>query len=271
MISNTCPRPIAWKSCAISSVGTVREVNEDSVIEVPEAQLWAVADGMGGHQVGDVASQKIVGALQYLDADERMSDFVSNVEDRLISVNEQLIEYAEVMLDDGTIGSTIVALLIRDRLGVCAWVGDSRLYRYRNNLLTQLSRDHSQVQEMVSMGMLSAQEAQSHPQGNVITRAVGAEPELFVDLNAFSIYLGDVFLLCSDGLYNSIAEADIARILHQRNVDAAAQALIDKALENGATDNVSVIVVRGEAGKFQNQDQNQDQNQNNSQEEAQAV
>lgn len=250
MSSTTCPRPIAWKSCALTNPGAVREVNEDAIIEVPDAQLWAVADGMGGHHVGDVASNKIIGALEYLETDQRMSDFVSNVEDRLISVNEQLGEYAEVMLDEGTIGSTVVALLIRDRLGVCVWVGDSRLYRFRNNVLSQLSRDHSQVQEMISMGMLTEEEAQGHPQGNVITRAVGAEPEIFVDLNAFSIYLGDLFLLCSDGLYNAVSEEDIALILSAREIETAAQNLIDKALENGAPDNVSVILVRGEAGKF---------------------
>jgi len=253
MSSTTCPRPISWRSCALTNVGTVREVNEDAVIEVPEAQLWAVADGMGGHQVGDVASQKIIGALEYFDPDLSMSDFVNDVEDRLISVNEQLGEYAEVMLDEGTIGSTVVALLIRDRLGVCAWVGDSRLYRYRNRMLTQLSRDHSQVQEMLAMGLLSESEAQSHPQGNVITRAVGAEADLFVDLNAFSIYLGDVFLLCSDGLYNVVANEEITEILHNRDVEVAAQNLVARALENGAPDNVSVVVVRAEAGKFQSQ------------------
>ena len=254
-MSSTCPRPIDWKSCALTHVGAVRDENEDAVIAVPEAQLWAVADGMGGHQVGDVASKKIIGALQYLETDQRMSDFVTDVEDRLISVNEQLGEYAAVMLDDGTIGSTVVALLIRDRFGVCAWVGDSRLYRYRNRMLTQLSRDHSQVQEMVAMGLLSESEAQTHPHGNVITRAVGAEPELYVDLNAFSIYLGDIFLLCSDGLYNAVSEQDIAQILEIRDVDIAAQKLVDKALDNGAPDNVSVIVVRGEPGKFQSQAQ----------------
>lgn len=249
-MSTTCPRPIAWKSCALSNVGAVREVNEDAVIEVHDAQLWAVADGMGGHQVGDVASQKIIGALEYFDSEQRMSVFVDDFEDRLISVNEQLVEYAEVMLEEGTIGSTVVALMIRDRLGVCAWVGDSRLYRYRNKMLTQLSRDHSQVQEMLSMGMLSEEEAVDYPHGNVITRAVGAEAELFVDLNAFSIYLGDVFLLCSDGLYNVVSDEEIAGILAERDVELAAQRLIDKALEYGAPDNVSVIVVRGEAGRF---------------------
>ncbi|WNO08062.1 PP2C family protein-serine/threonine phosphatase [Teredinibacter sp. KSP-S5-2] len=247
----TCRRPITWRSCAKTDVGTVREANEDSVISMPNRCLWAVADGMGGHAVGDVASSKVVAALEFMDDQDRISTFVNTVEDRLISVNEQLIEYADIMLEDATIGSTVVALLIKDRVGVCLWVGDSRLYRYRNYELAQLSRDHSQVEEMLQMGLLTPEEAENHPQGNVITRAIGVESPLYVDINAFSTQIGDTFLLCSDGLYNAVPEAEIVSSLAIRDVEECAQDLINKALESGAKDNVSVIVVRGEPGKFE--------------------
>lgn len=249
MSDTTFRRPISWVSSAKTDVGTVREANEDSILSVPSKGLWVVADGMGGHAVGDVASSKIVTVLENLEQHEDVHLFVNAVEDSLVSVNDQLIEYAEIMLEDATIGSTVVSLLIRDRVGVCLWVGDSRLYRYRNNELAQLSRDHSQVEEMLQMGLLTPEEAEGHPQSNVITRAIGVEEPLYVDINAFSTQIGDTFLLCSDGLYNAVPQDDIVSSLNIRDVKECAEDLMRKALDNGANDNVSVIIVRGEPGR----------------------
>ncbi len=249
MSDTTFRRPITWISSAKTDVGTVREANEDSILSLPANGLWVVADGMGGHAVGDVASSKIVAALEHVQPDENVHHFVNAVEDCLISVNDQLIEYAEIMLEDATIGSTVVSLLIRDRVGVCLWVGDSRLYRYRNNGLAQLSRDHSQVEEMLQMGLLTAEEAKGHPQSNVITRAIGVEDPLYVDINAFSTQIGDTFLLCSDGLYNAVPQDEIIHSLNIRSVKESVDDLMRKALDNGANDNVSIIIVRGEPGK----------------------
>lgn len=246
----TCRRPISWKHSAKTDTGTVRDVNEDAMISRPDVKLWAVADGMGGHAVGDVASAKVIAALEYVEEPRKMSEFVSDVEDRVIAVNSQLIEYAKIMLDDATIGTTLVSLLIRDQLGVCLWVGDSRLYRFRNNVLAQLSRDHSQVEELLKMGMITEAEVENHPQGNVITRAVGVEETVFVDINAFRIQTGDTYLLCSDGLYNAVTAESIAESLNHRDLETSTDELIQKALDNGARDNVTVIVVRGEPGKY---------------------
>lgn len=258
MRDTTYRRPITWKSCALTDVGVVREVNEDSILAQPEAGLWAVADGMGGHQVGDVASSKIITAMEALEPNPNLSDYVDLVEDCLIEVNEHMLEYAQIMFEEGTIGSTLVALIIKGRIGVCLWVGDSRLYRFRNHQLEQLSRDHSQLEEMIEMGLISRADAENHPQRNVITRAVGVETPLYVDINVFSTQVGDTFLLCSDGLYNSVGEQDISQALSHRDADQSADELMARALAQGAPDNVSVIVVKGNPGKISYTDMTED-------------
>lgn len=254
MTDTTFRRPIIWKSCAQTDVGVVRKVNEDSIIAKPDIGLWAVADGMGGHQVGDVASNKIVTALDGVIPPERLSGYIDAVEDCLLDVNEQMLEYARIMFEEGTIGSTLVALIIKGRIGVCLWVGDSRLYRFRNHQLLQLSRDHSQLEEMIEMGLISREEAENHPQRNVITRAVGVETPLYVDIDVFTTQVGDTFLLCSDGLYNSVSEQDILQALALRDLEQATSDLIAKSIANGAPDNVSVILVQGLPGKVSSGD-----------------
>ncbi len=246
----TFRRPIDWRSGACTDVGAVRAVNEDALISREEIGLWAVADGMGGHEVGDVASRMIVEALERLENSERLSDFVDAVEETLLDVNRGILDYADLMFDKATMGSTLVALVIRGRVGVCLWAGDSRLYRLRNHQLTQLSRDHSHVQELIEMGALEPEEAARHPNANIITRAIGVEEDGFVDVNVFNAQIGDTFLLCSDGLHNTVAEADLVRILGGRDTQQMAEELVQASLANGAPDNVSVVVVRGEPGKF---------------------
>lgn len=254
MRDTTFRRPIIWKSSAQTDVGMVRQVNEDSIIAKPDIGLWAVADGMGGHQVGDVASSKIVTALDEIIPHTLLSDYVDAVEDCLIDVNQQMLEYAQIMFEEGTIGSTLVALIIKGRVGVCLWVGDSRLYRFRNHQLVQLTRDHSQLEEMIELGLISKADAENHPQRNVITRAVGVETPLYVDINMFSTQVGDIFLLCSDGLYNAVNEEDIVHALTLRDVEASTSELVAKAMANGAPDNVSVILVQGNPGKISSAD-----------------
>ncbi len=249
MRDTTYRRPIIWNSGALTDVGAVRKVNEDSIIAKPDIGLWAVADGMGGHQVGDVASHKIVTALDAVVPRTNLSEFVDAVEDCILDVNERMLEYAQIMFDDGTIGSTLVALLIKGRVGVCLWVGDSRLYRFRNQQLVQLSKDHSQMEEMIDMGLITRENAENHPQRNVITRAVGVESPVYVDINLFTTQVGDTFLLCSDGLYNAVTQEDITQALALRDVEQSTAELMNKALANGAKDNVSVIVVQGNLGK----------------------
>lgn len=254
MTDTTFRRPIVWQSCARTDVGVVREINEDSILDKPDINLWAVADGMGGHQVGDIASSKIVSALDGVTPRANVSDYVDAVEDCLIEVNENMLEYAQIMFEEGTMGSTLVALIIKGRIGACLWVGDSRLYRLRNQQLVQISRDHSQLEEMIELGLLSREEAENHPQRNVITRAIGVETPLYVDINVFMTQVGDTFLLCSDGLYNAVDSDDIFQAMSSRDIEQSTENLMKTAIANGAADNVSVIIVQGTPGKVSSAD-----------------
>ena len=246
MSDTTIRRPIRWNSAESTNVGMVREVNEDSILSSPEVQLWAVADGMGGYEAGNVASNMIVKSLDALKNSSSLNQMVDSVEDSLIDANHRILEYADIMLDGRTLGSTVVSLLIKGHVGACLWAGDSRLYRYRNKQFIQLSRDHSQVEELVQQGFLTAEEAENHPDSNVITRAIGASHDIYIDINVFSAQLGDTFLLCSDGLYNMVSEDEISNTIAGAPINEAVDMLIQKALNNGANDNVSVILVNGE-------------------------
>lgn len=241
----TIRRPIQWSSAAVSDVGTVRSVNEDAVLARPEIGLWVVADGMGGHDAGNVASAMIVEALAEVNKPTSLNDFVVAVENRVREVNQRLREYSEIMLEGGIVGSTFLCLLLYQQVGICLWTGDSRLYRYRGRELVQLSRDHSEVAELVRAGAISEEEAVDHPNSNVITRAVGTSDELCIDVDVFDAQLGDTFLLCSDGLYNSVRKDTLADGLQVGTPAEMAAALIDNALDAGASDNVSVVVVKG--------------------------
>ena len=240
----TIRRPIKWNTSADTNVGMVREVNEDSIMAKPEVGLWAVADGMGGYEAGDVASNMIVSSMSEIENHENLHLFVDDIEDKIIDANHKILEYSNIMHDGRILGSTIVSLLIKGQVGICLWAGDSRLYLLRNNQLQQVSRDHSHVQELIDQGSISEEEALNHPDSNVITRAIGTSEELYVDIKAFNVQVGDTFLLCSDGLYNAVDEIEIEGHMKSHDTDDAVKQLIVKALENGAPDNVSIVIVK---------------------------
>jgi protein phosphatase len=234
--------PLSWTSSACSDVGAVRELNEDAFLERPDLGLWLVADGMGGHFAGDVASQMVVSAMQELEAPKSLSRFVEAVEERLIETNGRLREYAE-REETHTIGSTVVALLIRGAHAVCLWAGDSRMYRYRDGELEQISQDHALVEELVERGVLTPEQAVDHPHGNLVTRAVGAADQLFLDVEIISIQAGDLFILCSDGLEKEVAEEEMSGMVAEWDAGELSHALLERALAYGARDNVTVITV----------------------------
>jgi serine/threonine protein phosphatase PrpC len=248
MSDKTIRRPIRWASAQDTNVGVVREINEDSIFASPDMALWAVADGMGGYEAGNVASSMVINALAHLTNSHSLHASVDSLEDCLLDVNKRILEYADIMLDGRTLGSTVVALMIKGRVGVCMWAGDSRLYRVRRRELVQISRDHSQVEELVQQGFLSREDADDHPDSNVITRAVGVTTDLYLDVTTFEVQQGDIFLLCSDGLYNMVPFDQISDTLINQPIHLAVEQLIQKTLDNGATDNVSVIIVKGEQG-----------------------
>ena len=246
----TVRRPLVWKSVDRTHVGLVRDLNEDSILSEPDKNIWAVADGMGGYEAGNVASKMVVASLQQIKDATDLNGWVNRVEEKLIDVNQRILEYADIMLDGRTLGSTVVSLTIKGRVGVCLWAGDSRLYRLRNRQLMQLSRDHSQIQEQIQKGYMTAQQAENHPDSNVITRAVGAHRHLYVDINVFSVQLGDVFLLCSDGLYNMVSKESLTEVLVSLPIGEAIDTLLQQALDAGGDDNISIILVKGEQARL---------------------
>lgn len=250
MSDSTIRRKVKWESAADTNVGMVRQVNEDAVLSRPEICLWAVADGMGGHAVGDVASRNIKEALERVTCLGSLDQIVEEIEDTLISVNQQILHYSQTVLDNKIIGSTVVALIIVGKVGVCFWAGDSRLYLYRKGELRQLTRDHSRVEELIQQGALTEEEAKNHAESNVITRAIGVDGDFCVDVQAFDVQLKDTFLLCSDGLHNMLSREDIILHLTETTLNDKVDSLIENALENGAPDNVSAIVVKGEFEKL---------------------
>ncbi len=234
--------PLCWTSSACTDVGAVRELNEDAYLERPDLGLWLVADGMGGHFAGDVASQMLVSAMDALEPPRSLSKFVEVVEQRLVATNTRLREYAE-REETHTIGSTVVALLIRGEHAVCLWAGDSRMYRYRDGGLEQISQDHALVEELVARGVLTPEQAVDHPYANLVTRAVGAADRLFLDVEIIPIQAGDLFILCSDGLENEVAEEEMSVIGEESDTSQLSDALLERALAYGAHDNVTVITV----------------------------
>ncbi len=234
---------LSWASHGISDTGKVRRHNEDSMLVRPEMGLWAVADGMGGHAKGDVASQMIVETLRKVHEGTTLSRCIDDIEDRIIDVNTRLLEKAKESVKRITIGSTLVILLTFDRYCVYMWVGDSRLYRVRRGALSRITTDHSQVELYIEQGLISREEAQSHPHGNMITRAVGAMDELHLDMGIQEMERGDRFLLCSDGLTKHIPDMELQDELQKGNTTECCKHLIDLVLSRGAGDNVTAIVV----------------------------
>jgi len=236
---------LKWSSSSRTDVGMVRELNEDALLDRSAVGLWVVADGMGGHTAGDVASRMICDRLAEIDAPASLSGMVDAVEGRLMEVNSALREMAS-RGERQTIGSTVVALLAHGRHAVCLWAGDSRAYRLRKQRLERISEDHALVQELVAKGVLTPEQAAAHPQANLVTRAVGAGDLLHVDAEIVELQAGDRFLLCSDGLDKEVSEAEIAGVLGQREGGNASEALVDLALARGSRDNVSVVAVEFE-------------------------
>ena len=239
----SCANRIRWVSAARCHIGLVRETNEDACLDRPESGLWAVADGMGGHDAGDVASGTVVAALDGLAPCSNLTNFVTDARERLQNVNRRLRAEA-VQRNVPIIGSTVVVLLNCEHYCAYLWAGDSRVYLYRNRRLKLLTRDHSQIEELKARGEYAGDEIAAA--ANMITRAVGAVDALELDEGMVPVADGDIFLLCSDGLTNHVSEQDIADALADGDCRLASDRLIDLALKGGGRDNISAVVVRAE-------------------------
>jgi len=205
--------------------------------------LWVVADGMGGHEAGDVASAKVTEALARLPVAEGVDRLVDDAILALKQVNHDLIELAGSAHGQRSIGTTVVGLAIGGGEFRCFWAGDSRAYRIRDDHIVQLTRDHSVVQDLVDAGMLQPDEAADHPNSNIITRAVGVSQELRIDTVSGDAKPGDQFLLASDGLTRMVDEQELVAQLTSTSPATAAENLIETVLSRGAPDNVTLIIV----------------------------
>jgi serine/threonine protein phosphatase Stp1 len=234
-----------FRSAGKTDPGAKRSHNEDAYVDRPDAGLWVVADGAGGHEAGEVASGMIRDALSAIPDGMPAGRMLGEVRQRLALVHDALREGGAKK--GGTIASTVVVLIVRGGHFACLWAGDSRLYRLRGATLEQVTRDHSLVQELVDAGVVRPEDAETHPRANVITRAVGAGDDgLEIDKCTDRVLPGDRFLLCSDGLSKSLPVSEIATLLAVPDAALAPELLIAAALARHASDNVTAVAV--EAG-----------------------
>jgi len=233
-----------WQSASQTHTGNVRQYNEDAFIARDDIHLWAVADGMGGHEAGDVASQLIVKMLGEIQAHATLSHYVDLVDDTLCAANDQLRQLSRKEYNNQTIGSTVVCLIAIDSHIAYLWAGDSRVYRVRNQHIKQLTRDHSEVQNMVDQGLLTADEAEAHPAANIITRAMGAADALHLSVGVEETLDGDIYIICSDGLYRDISDEELLKMALQKDVANICDNMMRLALSREAKDNISTIILK---------------------------
>jgi protein phosphatase len=232
--------------------GMIRLENEDSIGTYPDTGLAVLADGMGGHQAGEVASRMAVDVIVRYLTDPYSPDKHQSVEKRVSEsirrANKSIHEAARERPEYAGMGSTVVVALLRDGMLVVGHVGDSRLYRLRAGQLEQITLDHSVVQELVSRGLFTLEEAQQSVGKNLVTRALGVDPEVEADVATLPLQPGDIFLLCSDGLNDVVGDSDIAQTLNDSaaNLYTAAFRMVALANQRGGPDNISVILMRQE-------------------------
>jgi serine/threonine protein phosphatase PrpC len=222
-----------------SNTGNKRRRNEDSFVVAPP--LFAVADGMGGAQAGEVASKLAAAALE--DTDPGSSGGVERVVELIQEANRRVYERSNADPAASGMGTTITAALVEGQSVTFGHVGDSRAYLVRDGVMEQLTEDHSLVNELMKSGKLSPEEAETHPQRSVITRALGTDPDVDVDTFVVEARENDLFLICSDGLTTMVGDEDILELLekHHDDLDRAAKSLVAAANRAGGEDNITVV------------------------------
>jgi serine/threonine protein phosphatase Stp1 len=225
-------------------VGLRRKINEDSIFVDSERGFWAVADGMGGHEAGEIASAMVTDALRCLPIVPDIDELATKAVEALRQVNDDLIDLARSAGRERTIGTTVVGLAIANGFFRCFWMGDSRAYRMRGGQIMRVTRDHSLVQDLIDAGMLKPEDAETHESANLITRAVGAAENADVEIVGGEANPGDQFLLASDGLTRIVPDDELAAELKRGPLEQVADNLVETVLERGAPDNVSLIIVK---------------------------
>lgn len=233
--------PFTLDARGASHIGHVREENQDDYLVETAPGLFIVADGVGGLNDGRFASHTVVKAMADMPASSNLTEFRAAFNARVASANQTLRTFTRQK--GSALGTTLAALLIKGQDLICAWAGDSRIYRVRDGDITLLTEDHTEAAELIRQGVLSAEEARVWPRRNVITRAIGVEDEVDLEFRSGILQVRDIYLLCSDGLTTHLSDAEILDELHGRSLDEAVEGLIGATLRRGATDNVTVIVI----------------------------
>ena len=236
------------RAYAATDVGRVRKVNQDYIFcsmrpvgKLPN--LFIVADGMGGHKAGDLASRYTVVTLIENIKNSHSDNPITIINDAIVNANTRLLEKAEESEDYTGMGTTLVVCTIIGESMYVANVGDSRLYLY-DEKLSQITRDHSLVEEMVALGKLNRDEARKHKRKNVITRAIGGGKEVMADFFEAELTAGNRIVMCSDGLSNMVDDGEIEQVLSSDlSIEDKTRKLIDRANENGGMDNIAVVIV----------------------------
>lgn len=237
------------KTFSMTHVGRRREMNQDYMYTSETAvgnlpNLFLVADGMGGHAAGEYASKFTIEKMVEKIGSSSGKEPVALIKEAVEKVNVQLLAEAEADAAKAGMGTTIVAATVIDGRLYAANVGDSRLYVINREHITQITRDHSLVEEMVRMGEMDKEVAKDHPDKNIITRAVGVLPEVAVDFFEITLAEEDTILMCSDGLTNMVEDSEIKRIvLGQRDIVEKAERLVETANQNGGRDNITVVLI----------------------------
>ncbi|MFV0492493.1 MAG: PP2C family protein-serine/threonine phosphatase [Pseudorhodobacter sp.] len=227
---------------ATTHIGKVRKINEDSILSLPDQKIWVIADGMGGHEAGDFASQTIVDTIAMIPPDLPPGDLMRGLRRTIHEAHDRIRTAAEERYH-ARVGATVVALVLSDEHFMAFWAGDSRLYRFRDGQVEMLTSDHSLVAEFVIAGQMTWDEAEHHPQANAITRAVGVGDTLELDKIRGDIRSGDRFLLCSDGLTKYAGFEALRSMVIGTPIETVADKLQNFALDAGGADNISIIVV----------------------------
>ena len=236
------------KAFAATDVGKVREVNQDCVFSSTGPvgclpNLFIVADGMGGHKAGDIASRLTVDSVVDKLSKVNSKDYISVITDTIIKVNKEVIDKAAESQDYEGMGTTLVVATVFENILKVANVGDSRLYVIGEDII-QITRDHSLVEEMVTNGQLDRADARVDKRKNIITRAIGGESKVEAEMFSVELKPEDKILMCSDGLSNMVDDTEILEIItREPDIEKAARMLIDAANENGGKDNISVVIV----------------------------
>ena len=232
-------------STALTDVGLHREHNEDAFVWRPDAGVFAVADGMGGHAAGEVASRIAASVIEAWQPHGNADANARSLSEAVTRANREILRHAQNHPECSGMGTTLTTMYLKDSSAIVAHVGDSRLYRLNGGRLEQITRDHTWVQDQVDRGALSAREARVHPMSSILTRALGTDEAVAVDAFDVPVSPGDKLLLCSDGLNGMIDDAQIADVLSTAgSVEDIARQLIAQANSFGGRDNITVVVVQ---------------------------